>query len=284
MSKTITKNELKKKYPKYYGKYSHQLLLMLKNGNSKKAFGYLKQYYEKYPNDLIMSLTYANLLIKLKILDEAKEIISRVELISNIDPKVQELLNKLTLKILVSEGKYYDAYLLLTTFNVNDYLIEYYYLLKECNLKFHLSNNVYNTFYVIRQLLNYDYDEALERIKLHQNIENIPRFRSDLDVEKILEVVKNYIPNSSCYAGSIYSDSYCFRYDKCGYVDNQVTDYFVIITFHNTEDIITMYPISKEKIFEYVDINSCFYEEVKTNTKRLSEIEKFNKKYNINNK
>lgn len=62
--------------------------------------------------------------------------------------------------------------------------------------------------------------------------------------------------------------------------DNKNTNYFIVVTFHNTPYLISMYPCSNtSNNLEYVDLN-YLKETNNKNIKRLSQIDKFNKRFN----
>ena len=71
---------------------------------------------------------------------------------------------------------------------------------------------------------------------------------------------------------------YIFKYDKCGVTNGRVSDYFLVITFHNTNKYISMYPCNSSSNFNYVDLNYLKIPST-SNVKRLSQIDKFNMRY-----
>ena len=73
---------------------------------------------------------------------------------------------------------------------------------------------------------------------------------------------------------------YVFKYDNCGKHDNKIANYFKIICFHNTQDYITMFPCSNCENLPYVDLNYLVNSNDIPKVKTLSQIEKFNKRYN----
>ena len=75
-------------------------------------------------------------------------------------------------------------------------------------------------------------------------------------------------------------DKYIINYRNIGYnSDNESIHQLLVLTLPNTKDIITMYPLDgTESIFTLEELE----EKPKVIVKRLSQIEKFNKKYNTN--
>jgi hypothetical protein len=137
----------------------------------------------------------------------------------------------------------------------------------------------------------YNYNEELfkEHIKKHQKLYNTDQdnsneyiFENDFPIEKIINEVKKYIPSDKKICPGYFDNTYFFKYDKCGKVKNTWTNIFTVVCFPNTNNIITMCPVSGYERLPYVNLNYLKdYEEEKTNVKRLSQIDKFNMRYNI---
>jgi len=72
--------------------------------------------------------------------------------------------------------------------------------------------------------------------------------------------------------------TYVFKFDNCGRVENRSTDYFKIVCFHDTYDIITAYPDESGKNYPYVDLN-YLVERDYSNVKCISARERFNARY-----
>ena len=101
-------------------------------------------------------------------------------------------------------------------------------------------------------------------------------FNEDFPVSKVLEELKKYIPSKKSIF-SMYADKYTFKYDFCGRVNNKVSDFFRVVTFHNENKLLTMYPVSYGSELDYIDLN--YLKEEKNSIKRLSRIDKFNQRY-----
>lgn len=101
--------------------------------------------------------------------------------------------------------------------------------------------------YFIKQLLFYDEEETINHIKLHFDENNCKRkhtqFIPDLDLKLMYEQIKKIILNINPYDYSL-CDKYVVDLNFIiGKVNNENTCTIKVITFSNTKNIITMYPI-----------------------------------------
>ena len=109
------------------------------------------------------------------------------------------------------------------------------------------KSNRDDSIYIYRQIIDYQYDDFFEHIQRHLPDYNVGQqkpnkylFATDFDIEKIIAEVKKYMPSSLSVFPTFISDNYLFKYDCCGREGYKTTDYFVVVTFHGTKDIITM--------------------------------------------
>jgi hypothetical protein len=102
------------------------------------------------------------------------------------------------------------------------------------------------------------------------------RFKNDFPLEDVIKIVKENLreENKLCYG--YIADTYVFKYDCCGRVDEKLQDYFKVSCYHDTNDILLMYPANKCEKLPYIDIN---YIKEEPKIKRLSQVEKFNRRY-----
>lgn len=252
-------------------------------------------YNEKYEEDYYGYCCTAQLMLDLKLIEETEKylntikpgtiIFSKCLVKKNIDEiktmKYYYNLNLLRLKIY--QNKYEEAYQLLpkckklkekakpTYMGIKNYLELYFGIDK-------VSSDLDG--YLKSQIRNYNKDKFLEHIKKHNYNENQKSyFNSDFDSEKIVLEIEKLLPNDKHTNRENYiGNNYIFKYDNCGYIKNTRTNYFEVITLKDTNKLITMYPCDYGKNYDYIDIN-YLKEEKKSNVKRLSQIEKFNKKY-----
>ena len=76
----------------------------------------------------------------------------------------------------------------------------------------------------------------------------------------------------------MFDDKYIFKFDNCGRADYKITDYFEVVTLLDSCDFITMYPANISNTMPYIDLN-YLKENKKVNEKRISQIDKFYKRY-----
>lgn len=257
---------------------------------SKRVF---EEYLEMYPKDYFAYIYYSKVLINLGYFNDALKVLKCVKEEALIDNKFNnntEIFNYFmqevdynTLRIYCYLDKFEDVIKFLNTYTYYLEIKRFKFILYIAKIKLGLYKKNNNTGYKCNQLLNYSESEFLKHISKHleSNIgESVSTFNESFDVEKVLNEVKKYIQNGKCYYYECYSDSYIFKFDNCGMFDNKNTNYFIVVTFHNTPYLISMYPCSNTSSnLEYVDLNYLKETENK-NIKRLSRIDKFNKRFN----
>ena len=103
--------------------------------------------------------------------------------------------------------------------------------------------------YFFSQLINYDEEKFIEHIKSHLDENDNKRLHTQYEKNTNLNIVINDIkmkiqninPNISTLV-----DKYLIDYDyDIATINNSLTNRLEVITFSNTKDIITMYPITK---------------------------------------
>lgn len=109
-----------KNVKKYNRDYLNKIIDIEKSGNLKKAFSQYYTYLSYYPNDLVANVNYANLLVKLNIVDEAITILNNIKKFPNYPGEYGVYINYIQLKILCLKEEYQEAYKL---FSNNDALI-----------------------------------------------------------------------------------------------------------------------------------------------------------------
>ena len=99
----------------------------------------------------------------------------------------------------------------------------------------------------------------------------------------IITEIRKYIPNNKRINKDYIYNSYVFKYDKCGVSHNEITDYFVVDVFNNTDNIITIYPVINATSNPYIiDLNYLKSKDEDTGKVKIkSQIEKFKEKYHL---
>lgn len=261
----------------------------------------LENYISKYPNDYSSYIYYSFTLISIGEFEQAENIINTTEKYASKDisftnnPNSIHFFNYIInarIKILSYLEKYEELYNYcsknknkIKELNLNHSL---FYSLKKVN-KLDLTKREKNS-YLFRQIVEYQENDFLDHIKKHLADYNIDTenpnpciFSSNFPLNTILNEIKKYIPSDKRIFPGFCNDLYTFKYDSCGKVNNKNTDYFSVICFHNTKDIITMYPSEKREKLPYIDLNHLNPMINNSNVKKLSRIEKFNQRYKNKN-
>ena len=253
-------------YPTDYNAYAYYIYALIVTADFDNATKHLRILKEKYKNDANF-LKYSNKvdLLKTDILtDEVRLLCHRGEY-----DKIQKLYmqNKEKLSSLS-----------------NSFVL--FYCLKQQG-RLDVAKREPNG-YLFRQIVEYHEDDFLNHIKKHlaeynkdldQPNKNI--FVPDFPIEEVLQEVKKYIPSCKKTCPGFCDDVYYFKYEECGREDNKLVDYFKVVCFQNTKDMITICPINYGQNMPCVDLSYIREKHIKPQTKsnRIGQIEKFNKKY-----
>ena len=282
----------------HFDKWDFDNAISVIETNPKESKQRLEEYLKKYSDDYSSYIYYAFSLIKLGDFTTAETIINKVEELVENDYNYQKDENSLKhfnkhlisakIKLLSYQKKYYKLYKLFLKYSEvtksQDLNRTFFYCKKKLGL---LDPNKRNkNSYIFRQTIEYKEDDFLEHIKNHlteyneeTNEANDCFFYSSFPFKSILEEIKKIIPcEKRIYPGD-YDNLYIFKYDSCGKVNSKSTDYFKVVCFHDTKDIITMYPADDCEHLPYIDLNYLKEEKNTPKVKRLSQIDKFNQRY-----
>lgn len=283
---------------KYFNKLQFLKAVSLMDIDPVESKRQFTRYLEEYPYDFSAYAYFSSLLITLgeidiacKLMDEANELVYLIGFDKNsryVHFKEQMLFSQL--RLLSYQEKYSELHKLINdnidmVKNMEIHQIEYY-----CMCKLGLVNGKWDRSihsYSLRQMREYREDDFLDHIRKHmadyiddykkpnQNI-----FGTDFPLNKVIEEVRKYIPNDKRIFRGFLTDIYTFKYSECGRDNNRITDYFSVVCFHNTTNIITMCPISNGDYLPYIDLNYMKKEKEDIKVKRKSQIDKFNARYN----
>mgnify|MGYP000843837056 FL=1 len=153
-----------------------------------------------------------------------------------------------------------------------------YSMVKE-GIPFHRDNYTYTE----KQILNYDEELAINHI-FNKHVDNdfSSRFSETIDVRELFNNIGDKLDQKYKY-GSYDMDLYIIPYPRIGYspVHNKMINELEVITLPDSKQILSMFPVYYES-----DKGFCMegealdeYSNNKNKTKRLSAIEKFNKRY-----
>lgn len=245
----------------------------------------LREYLDEYPMDYFSYTHYIYNLIIIGKLDDAIELLHYLETKCKYDRffernylRKEKLLNDIVIlkyRILAQEGDYeqlYDYYK--NTFNTLDKEFENitYYCQKKLGL---LNENRDNKRYTIRQIINYHEDDFFKHIRKHISdfSDNNNLFYSNFPIDSVINEVKSIIPSDKNLSYGIFEDTYVFKYDDCGRDGNRITNYFIVVCFHNTNELITALPVYGIENCPYTNLNFLKKE---NKIKILSQTDKFN--------
>lgn len=251
-------------------------------------------YLQKYPMDYFAQVFYANILICFGQIEKAREIMNYAlsEAYNSLGfekNKINSLIRNIklyNLRILSYENKYDEIfdYLKENTDLVNAYGFDTFIEFLNLHLKKVTVDRRNMISYVNRQAYEYFENDFLYHVDKHMFRENGPKlspaiFCKGFPFEKVLNEVKNSFDKSKRIFEGFFADRYTFKFDNCGTNRGKNVDYFDVICFHDTNNIITMYPVNSNGSMaidlSYLNKNENRY------TRKLSQIDKFNKRYNI---
>ena len=282
---------------KYYNEWELDQAINLMEKNPYEAVRKFENYLKKYRKDYNAFAFYINSLVNIKEIDKAKKVLASIEnkvvndskFINNNRRyksfKKKILYNKL--QLLMFEEKYQEFYDL---YNENISMSEELdigHIMFWCKIKLDkIKKNPRDNYnYLYRQLIEYNTDDLIDHINNHTAFaydndinSEYNMFTADFPLLKILNEIKKYIPSDRYLFPGFIDDRYTFKYDGCGKINSKNADYFRVICIHNSDKIITMYPVVNCEEFDYVDLNYML-EKQDMKIKRKSRIDRFNDRY-----
>lgn len=159
------------------------------------------------------------------------------------------------LYLAIREEKYEEAYMLYKEIMNQDR--DYFKPPRKAQIETYLSyklgknKNIDSNYYFGNQLLNYNEDKAIEHIKAHLDEDDGKIIHStyldDVNVEELYEESKIRITSMNLSAvGAV--DKYRLSFDKTiGILRQEEVDAVSVITFPNTYDILSIYPVYNPK-------------------------------------
>ena len=286
---------------KYFNKWEFQQALNLAETNPLEAKFKYEQYIKKYPKDYASYSYYAHVLITLGNFEQADKVLDYVENISIRDKFYINQLNKAKLlknnilinklRLLSYQEKYDELYRLylehskeIKNMDINSII---FYCKKKIG-KIDIEKRDENS-YLFRQIVDYKESDFLQHINKHladynENTDkpNSSVFVSNFPIDEIIKEIKKHMTFEKRLYPGFYQNIYIFKYNECGRVYNKLTDYFKVICFHDTKDIITMCPAANCQDLPYIDLNYLIHDTTNTKVRRKSQIEKFYQKYKFN--
>ena len=292
----------------YFDKFESKKIFEYYNKDPYYMVSRLENYIEEYPNDYSMLFDYVSVLIRVNSLEKANSFFKQVEQRYLSDKELDKFPSKkesiykkyisVKLRLLFYQGKYekwlnkYDKKM--------EYIEEKELIMCSLYVRKKLGrlnqNKIPDDRYLYGQIIDYSYEDFKEHIKHHMADERLliyensseeeimknSFFNSEFPMDEIIEHLKEIIPDKiekDKRMNSYYENEYIFKYDCNGRSFNRITDYFKVVTFDNTNEFITMYPILYGDNLPYTDLN--YMNKEKPVVKKISMIDKFNKKYHM---
>lgn len=257
---------------------------LILNFDYKKARKSLDAYIKEYSTDYIARFYDIKLLMcENKINKAEKEMIKLLNHIEESD-KIKKDYIYVTYVYLLMEQKKYDLAMeyykkinfnYLTDYNKNDFYklkgIYLFLLKKNC-----VNTNTISEQYYINQQIEYNRCRALEHI-LVRHVLNEEFKTSCENIINMFNLLEDIIPSSIKYPHYDGVDHYIFSYDDNG------ASLLEVLTIKHSNQIITVYPVEhSDKIMtEYINTFLIQKKRCGKVKNRSSQIDKFNKKYNI---
>ncbi len=275
---------------KYYSwKHLKFIESCIDSGRYERALKEFEIYFNNFPEDAVARTIYADLLTKLGRFDEADELFEKIRTLRDFNRVEKAFYFRLLIKLRCYQKRFKDAMDLSKLISDTDYKltnVEEVFILKQLNSS--KINESESSVYLINQILDYSEQGFFGHIEKHtmdSNVLGCCKFYDDFPLEEVVSNIKEIIPSNNKICGAIVTYTETFKYDDCGKIDETVTNYFKVVAISNTNEIITMYPCTQVDSARYTDLNHLRYDieskESSSKIKRLSQIEKFNQKYNI---
>lgn len=263
---------------------------------AKKVF---EEYLENYPYDYSAYSYYISILITLNKIDEAHRLLVLVNKTVELDKKYREDKKKVkifensiainTIRILGYQEKYEELNNFYKCLNDEKLRKEYKIIPFLYNNRIgkakYKRNDRYP--YLYKQIIEYSEDDFRAHIEKHlSNDDNkddkysTAIFSEDFPIDKIIKETKKYIPSRYYLCHGFFDDKYTFKYDECGRDGKKLVNYFQVVTFHNSDNYITMFPSDNCENYPAFDLNYMLDKKEKVKNKTLSQIDKFNIRYN----
>ena len=246
----------------------------------------LDEYLYKYHTDYYAYTYYIKVLIDLGYFTEAYSAIEFVEAVFSNQLDDNFVFSKV--RLFMYTGRYDEALKLYNenreTLLFNDPRVKIIETIHSKVSDGTVFSNDFSKSYLYNQIVNYDYNSFVSHIEKHTadynfDIDN-PNpvvFAPDFPLNDVLDEINRIIPSDKRTYFSLFYNFYVFKYDGNGRVDNKLVDYFRVVTFHDTDEMITMYPMVHGEALPYTDLN--YLNKETFDVKVLSRVDKFNQKY-----
>ena len=275
----------------YYDKKMNRMYLfkMICDLYDKKKYKiFLKKadkFLELYPYDLSIHYMKGKVLRELKCFEES---IKEFKYVFEADNRTNALVELFYLYYFTRQ--YQEAMKLLTIIEQRNVIDSKYLEVITLVLKYKLNKLTLHDKYNLKnyqsfQIVDYSYNEALKHSKRHNHKNNIEKsqFLEGINLEYLFKLAKDNISDNNRYNTKSTLDIYYFGLSGIGVDRNgNLANFIKVVALPDTKDIITIHPVDSVDT-EVVNIEydrNIMFPHNKQKTKTLSQIEKFNKKYN----
>lgn len=275
----------KKKY--FHDTYFKKIIKLSKENRLEEAICEFQNYIKLYPNDLGGYIYYADACLKLGNFEEAETLLTKAVIKTETSQASKDEFLMIKIKLLCCQEKYQECLYLLKKnidiFREHDWSFfgTLLFLKKKLGI---LDQNDYKKSeekYLWTQITSYDEEKAISHIEKHMSYDgniNPAQFVEDFPLQDIYFKLREMLPLENKIYSDIINNLYIFKYDSNGHVDSKLVDYFAVVASKDSNDIITMYPYENRERRECVDLTPKNLDTPKV--KRISQIDKFNQRYN----
>jgi hypothetical protein len=276
-----------KKYKKYHASEFNQIIKMVDNNYLDNALVKYQEYFKKYPDDYLAYSWYLILLLKLNKLSEVSDGLKKVDFDLIDDHLTRETYILVQIELYIHLLDFQKAYDILMdnkqVFIDRDWSFSCTELFLRKQLGILTENDYQRNGYLVSQIIEYSEERFFEHISKHQYFDcndNVCQFEENFPLMDFYNKIKELISTANKINKGCLSQSYLFKYDCNGRVNGKMVDYIEVITLHETNEIITMYPYRNKENRDSIDLTPIIEELPKV--KRISQIDKFNQRYSKN--
>lgn len=223
-----------------------QIETLYKNRKYEKAKEELNNFLNKYPTDNLGWHYYA------KILMQEGNYENALLILETNNPEENLMMQIDRIKCFIELGQFEESYRLasaLVNIARNSFTKEFLrktiiYSLTKLQQLQLLS--LTNLNYSENQILDYSKQLALQYIKKTNDYNHL--YNKEIDIEKLFEEVEPLLETSICLPNTgTLSDTYLFGYPRIGFSNGKDLNILKVITIHNTHNILTMQPTFQKK-------------------------------------
>ena len=258
---------------------------LFKDGKNKSVIKKATEYLDLFPNDIQVRFMRSKCYRKMEMFNEA---------INDLKYNLNLELNEHSLASLYFIYYYLNMYeeaikllpLLYETRCINAHSVSISELVmkKQLGMEINVKESVYKD-YIKRQILDYNEEEALNKISTRENkiVENDSYFNNNVNLKYLFDIAKESIKEGKKVNTEEMLEIYYFGVSNIGYINNNTCNFIKVVVIPNTNNIISMYPTTQVD-YNYISNINIDYDklfEKNNKVKTISRIDKFNKKYNI---